>query len=91
MSDFKIIIIVAVGVLWFACGMFFAIVDICEKGITTPKGYYDYDGYNWFGCWSIFILRTIIAFPFYILFSLAFLIKGFIEWLFTVGRKDDDD
>ena len=88
MSDFQLFVVVATGVLWFVFGLLFASWDICERGLYTPKDYYNYDGFNWFGSWFIFIFRTIIAFPFYILLSVTLLIKGWIEWLFTVGRED---
>lgn len=69
-------------------GICIAISDISNKEILTPKDFYE-DNYNWFGSWVIFIGRTFLAVPFYILFGLCLGVYKVIIFLFTAGRKDD--
>jgi hypothetical protein len=69
-------------------GICIALADISNKEILTPKDFHE-DKYNWFGSWVIFIGRTILAVPFYILFSLCLGVYKVIMSLFTAGRDDD--
>ena len=69
-------------------GICIAIADISNKEILTPKDFYE-DKYNWFGSWIIFIGRTFLAAPFYIIFTMCIVIYKCVLWLFTAGRKDD--
>ena len=84
MTELQIFLITLVGVIYVIFGAIIAIADICSEGITTPRDFHT-DGYNWFGSWTIFLFRTIAAFPFWILFTIVVLVYKFIVWLFTVG------
>lgn len=87
MTELQIILISAIAGLYLIFGATLAAVDISNKEITLPRDFKN-DGYNWFGSWTIFLFRTILAFPFWILFTLLHLIYKFIMWLFTVkGNK----
>lgn len=83
MTELQIILISAIAGLYVIFGATLAAVDISNKEITLPRDFKN-DGYNWFGSWTIFLFRTILAFPFWILFTLLHLIYKFIMWLFTV-------
>lgn len=78
------VLIVTVGLLWIFSGCVIAAQDISNREITTPKDLY-FDGYNWFGSIVIFSFRTLIALPFWILFTLCYIIYKFVRWTFTVG------
>ena len=69
-------------------GICIAMEDISNKEILMPKDFHD-DKYNWFGSWVIFIVRVLLATPFYILFTLCIWIYKLIMLLFTAGRKND--
>ncbi len=86
MTEIQLLLITIAGVLYVIFGAIIAVADICNKEITTPRDFRS-DGYNWFGSWTIFIFRTIAAFPFWILFTIVGLVYKFIMWLFTVGGK----
>lgn len=83
MTELQIILISVIAGLYLIFGATLAAVDISNKEITLPHDFKN-DGYNWFGSWTIFLFRTILAFPFWILFTLLHLIYKFIMWLFTV-------
>jgi uncharacterized membrane protein len=84
MTDIQMVLVTVVGVIYVIFGAIIAIADVCNKEITTPRDFYA-DGYNWFGSWTIFLFRSIAAFPFWILFTIVGLVYKFIRWLFTVG------
>ena len=86
MSDGLVIVLASIlgGVLG-ACGFIIACCDISNNEVDTPKAFYE-AGYNWFGSWLIFIVRTIIAFPFYIIGTVIVGVYKFVKWLLTVGR-----
>jgi hypothetical protein len=86
MTDFQMVLVTIVGVIYVLFGAIIAIADVCNEEITTPRDLYT-DGYNWFGSWTIFLIRSIAAFPFWILFTIVSLVYKFIMWLFTVGGK----
>lgn len=86
MTDFQMVLVTIVGVIYVLFGAITAITDVCNQEITTPRDFYT-DGYNWFGSWTIFLIRSIAAFPFWILFTIVSLVYKFIMWLFTVGGK----
>ena len=86
MTDFQMVLITIVGVIYVVFGAIIAIADICNEEITTPRDFHT-DGYNWFGSRTIFMFRSIAAFPFWILFTIVGLVYKFIMWLFTVGGK----
>ena len=69
-------------------GICIAASDISTKEILTPKDFHD-DKYNWFGSWVIFIGRTILAAPFYVIFTIGMVVRNFCVWLFTSGRSDN--
>ena len=85
MSDITFALLVPVGIAYIIFGSLIAVLDISNGEVFKPKDYYE-DGYNWFGSWTTFIFRTIIAAPFYIIFTLGLLVSKFVRWLFTVGR-----
>lgn len=89
MADWQIVIITFGIVGYVLFGVLCAAVDIANREVYSPKDFYDNEGYNWFGSWFVFILKSITAFPFYIIGTLGLVIYRFIKWLFTVGRKDD--
>jgi hypothetical protein len=65
-------------------GILVAVVDIHNREIPTPRDFHD-EGYNWFGSWFIFIIRILVAFPFYIIGTLIVTVYKFFSWLLTVG------
>lgn len=86
MTDIQMVLVTVVGVIYVLFGAITAITDVCNQEVTTPHDFRT-DGYNWFGSWTIFLFRTIAAFPFWILFTICGLVYKFIMWLFTVGGK----
>ena len=86
MTDFQMVLVTIVGVIYVVFGAIIAIADICNEEITTPRDL-RVDGYNWFGSWTIFLFRSIAAFPFWIFFTIVGLVYKSIMWLFTVGGK----
>ena len=87
MTDIQMVLITVFGVIYVLFGAIIAIADICNEEVTTPRDFHA-DGYNWFGSWTIFLFRTVAAFPFWILFTIVVLVYKFIMWLFTVkGNK----
>lgn len=84
MTEPQLVLIVIASILYIIFGALIAVADICNKEITTPHDLYT-DGYNWFGSWTIFLIRSFTAFPFWILFTIVYLVYKFIRWLFTVG------
>lgn len=85
--------------VWLALGLMIE-GAIAEKYadeilIWLPKVFYDDMRMNWFGSWFCFIALIVIN-PFgfflklcvYLIIGICYVAK-FIEWLFTVGRKDD--
>lgn len=85
MTDIQMVLVTVVGVIYVLFGAITAITDVCNQEITTPRDFY-IDGYNWFGSWTIFLIRSFAAFPFWILFTIIYLVYKFIRWLCTVGR-----
>lgn len=94
-------ILIMVIFLW--CGLGIIIENgIAEKYtqeslIWLPEVLYTDAKMNWFGSWFCFIFLIIID-PFGFLLKLGlYLLVGisyvgeFIKWLFTVGRKDEDE
>lgn len=82
MTELQIILISVIVGLYSIFGVVVAAVDISNKEITLPRDF-KHAGYNWFGSWTIFLFRTIAAFPFWILFTIIHLVYKFIMWLFT--------
>ena len=81
--------LVTVVVAFYAIGgICIAASDISNKEVLMPKDFHE-DKYNWFGSWVIFLGRTFLAAPFYILFTLCICVYKVIMSLFTVGRSDD--
>ena len=80
MSEIQMLLIIIVGVV----GAAIAIADISNKEIVLPSDLRS-DGYNWFGSWTIFIIRTLTALPFWIIGTIIYLVFKFFRWLFTVG------
>jgi hypothetical protein len=72
-------------VVYLMFGALLAALDMENKEVYLPRDFYN-DGYNWFGSWVIFIFRTLLVLPFWILFTLLNIIGSFFSWLFTVRR-----
>ena len=83
MNEIQLILIGVCGVLYLLFGSITASIDISNREVPTPKDFHK-DGYNWFGSWTIFILRTLLALPFWILGTLGLLVCRFIKWILTV-------
>lgn len=86
MTELRVLLIVIAGVIYTIFGAIIAVADVSNKEIVLPSDLRS-DGYNWFGSWTIFLLRSIVAFPFWIIFTIIGLVCKFIMWLFTVGGK----
>lgn len=84
MTELQVLLLVIIGVVYTIFGAIIAVADISNKEITTPHDLYA-DGYNWFGSWTIFLIRTLIALPFWIIGTIIYLVYKLIMWLFTVG------
>ena len=58
----------------------------------SPIVLYENTKMNWFGCWFCFIVIRLLA-PINttigLITTIIYYICNFVEWLFTVGRKDD--
>jgi hypothetical protein len=80
------IFLIILGVLWFILGTTFASFDFCNKKFTTPRYFYE-GGYNWIASWVCFILKSLIALPFYIIGIIVHYVCKFFSWLVRVGRK----
>ena len=80
------LMILVVMILCFASGFGF-LVAMFETNyeFITPRHFYE-DGYNWFGAYLIFILKTIISFPWFVIIKICTSLWKFIKWLLTVGR-----
>jgi hypothetical protein len=85
MSELLLFLVIFAAIVYLLFGVGIAVSEIQNKKVCTPKDFYE-DGYNWFGSWLIFIIRILLAFPFYIIGTIVILISKFIRWLLTVGR-----
>lgn len=85
MTEFQMCLLVIIGTIYTIFGFIIAVTDACNKEILTPRDFYN-DKYNWFGSWVIFIVRILLAAPFYIIVTICALIYKIVKWLFTVGR-----
>lgn len=85
MEIFLVILLIAIGVAWFLCGLAIASCDMYNGHVPTPDEFYS-NGYNRIGSWVAFIFRIIIGLPFYIVFTMVECASKFFKWLFTVGR-----
>ena len=92
-----IYIVVLIALLWLVFSNFIEATVVEEKfnvycPVYSPSLLYENTKMNWFGCWFIFILIRLFI-PINTLICVAILamsyIWAFIEWIFTVGRKDD--
>ena len=92
MSAFEVLVII----LWVLIGTTIegALADSYgETVISTPSVLYENTKMNWLGCWVCYILIRIFSPVVTIIGSILLVICSiltFIEWLFTVGRKDDE-
>ena len=87
MTEVQVLLIVIAGVVYTIFGVIIAVADISSREITTPHDLRS-DGYNWFGSWTIFLIRTLTALPFWIIGTIIYLIYKLVMWLFTVGGGD---
>lgn len=56
----------------------------------TPKYFYNDKKFNWFGSWVAFIGLSLIS-PIGLFFKVIGLLYDLIKWLFTVGRRAEDE
>jgi hypothetical protein len=78
-------------------GFFASIIEfgylVMKEEIITPIWFYENSEMNWLGCWTYFILLSIFS-PFMLAWKIVFFtiacIYNFLDWLFHVGRKDDE-
>jgi hypothetical protein len=84
MTDLQVYFIVLGSILYALFGAIIAIVDICNGSVTTPSDW-RLEGYNWFGSWLIFLVRILLAMPFYFIFTIIIVIYRFGLWLLKVG------
>ncbi len=70
--------VISVFAHWFVWAILEVFIDK-SLFLYTPGTLHRSTKMNWFGCIMIYI----ILFP----FGFVFEIGGFLEWLFTVGRK----
>ena len=84
MTDLQVFFIILASILYTLLGVIIAIVDIINGGVTTP-GDWRLEGYNWFGSWLIFLVRILLAAPFYFIFTISVVIYRFGLWLLKVG------
>lgn len=86
-------------VLAVLVGIWIYITPLIELAITpdhrpvySPSYLYENTNMNKFGCWFCFILIRLLS-PVMTLMGvfiqIMYYICYFVEWLFTVGRKDD--
>lgn len=87
MTEVQVLLIVIAGVVYTIFGALIAVTDISNKEIVLP-GDFRSGGYNWFGSWTIFLIRTLTALPFWIIGTIIYLIYKLVMWLFTVGGGD---
>ena len=87
MTELQVFLIVIAGVFYTIFGAIIAVTDISNKEIVLP-GDFRSDGYNLFGSWTIFLIRTLTALPFWIIGTIIYLIYKLVMWLFTVGGGD---
>jgi hypothetical protein len=62
--------------------------------VYSPTVLYENTKMNWFGCWFCFIvIRLLVPFNTIVLLVLCivYFIYTFFNWLFTVGRKEDEE
>ena len=81
-----VVFLTILGTLWFWFGILFAGVDFSNEEFTTPIDFYE-DGYNWVASWVCFILRFLIAFPFYVIGIIIHYACEFFGWLVRIGRE----
>ena len=59
--------------------------------VIFPSTIYENSNFNWFGCWFLFILLSILSpvgFIGKIVGIICYLVYTFIKFIFTVGRDD---
>ena len=83
MNMLLLILLGVVGGLSVILGGTAAAIDISNKEVPTPKDFHEC-GYNWFGSWIIFLLRTFLALPYWFIGTIILLICKFIKWILTV-------
>jgi hypothetical protein len=84
MTDLQMFFIILGSILYIVFGAILAIVDICNGSVDTPSDW-RLEGYNWFGSWLIFLVRILLAMPFYFIFTIIIVIYRFGLWLLKVG------
>lgn len=84
MTELQLLLMVIAGMLYILFGVIIAVTDISNREITMPRDLRS-NGYNWFGSWTIFLIRTLTALPFWIIGTIIYLVYKLIMWLFTVG------
>ena len=62
--------------------------------VYSPTVLYENTKMNWFGCWFCFIvIRLLVPINTVVLLAacIIYFIYIFFNWLFTVGRKEDEE
>lgn len=83
MTALQILLIAFVGVAYMLLGAIIAAVDISNKEIVLPSDIRS-DGYDWLSSWIIFLIRTLIALPFWIIGAIIYLVYKLIMRLLTI-------
>lgn len=83
MTALQILLIAFVGVAYMLLGVIIVAVDISNKEIVLPSDIRS-DGYGWFSSWIIFLIRTLIALPFWIIGTIIYLVYKLIMRLLTI-------
>ena len=96
MSDLTALIILTLGIInIFTSGLEVYFMNVYFKGalILFPSSIYKVSKINWFGCWFIYIVMSILSPVLFIMklfIMIMIILCDFVNWLFTVGRKDDE-
>ena len=81
MTDVQAGIMIGLFSVIVACyavgGICIALEHIGNRHVPTPKNYHEYK-YNWFGSWVVFISKTFLAAPFYIIFTICIIVRNFL-------------
>ena len=84
MTDLQEFFIILSSILYILFGVIIAIVDISNGSVDTPSDW-RLEGYNWFGSWLIFLVRILLAAPFYLIITIGMVVYRFGLWLLKVG------
>ena len=93
MSENIALLISLYGFIGFIAFFYEFLYSVKNDDFVTPIYIYENSEMNWFGCWFFFILLSIFS-PFMFIMKILIYcwvhIYNFLDWLFHVGRKDDE-